>query len=378
MLPALTCGWIHNLAGRRGAGMGMTPQDKVESAIRGPQSYPLAKYALELMERAKVWPTPLNFELWLHVAGDSQGDLAAEIDRLLAAGSSITEEVSEELATRYLPKQRLNEEIRDTGDQLSRELSSVSDAIRMAKQNHEVFGRTLATAGADIDAALSDPDAIRATVGRLANATRTVHEQNTALERRLADSTAEVGRLKEHLEQVRRDATTDSLTNLANRKAFDDELEKALAEADAGGEALALAVLDIDHFKHFNDSWGHQTGDQVIRFVASVIGRAAAPPSFAARYGGEEFAIIFPGEHAKLAPRVLEEIRGEIASRALKRRSTNDDLGQITISGGYALRVPGETAEFLMERADAALYTSKRLGRNRNTKSETPPKSKAA
>ncbi len=356
----------------------MTPQDKVESAIRGPQSYPLAKYALELMERAKVWPTPLNFELWLHVAGDSQGDLAAEIDRLLAAGSSITEEVSEELATRYLPKQRLNEEIRDTGDQLSRELSSVSDAIRMAKQNHEVFGRTLATAGADIDAALSDPDAIRATVGRLANATRTVHEQNTALERRLADSTAEVGRLKEHLEQVRRDATTDSLTNLANRKAFDDELEKALAEADAGGEALALAVLDIDHFKHFNDSWGHQTGDQVIRFVASVIGRAAAPPSFAARYGGEEFAIIFPGEHAKLAPRVLEEIRGEIASRALKRRSTNDDLGQITISGGYALRVPGETAEFLMERADAALYTSKRLGRNRNTKSETPPKSKAA
>ena len=356
----------------------MKPQDNVESVIRGPQSYPLAKHALQLMEAAKVWPTPLNFELWLHVAGDPHGDLAIEIDRLIAAGNGITEEMSEELATRFLPKQRLNEEIRDTGDQLSRELSSVSDAIRMAKQNHEVFGRTLATAGADIDAAMADPDTIRATVGRLANATRTVTEQNSALEKRLADSTAEVGRLKEHLEQVRRDATTDSLTNLANRKSFDDELEKALAEADLSGEAVALAVLDIDHFKHFNDSWGHQTGDQVIRFVASVIGRAAAPPSFAARYGGEEFAIIFPGEHAKRAASVLEEIRGEIASRALKRRSTNDELGQITISGGYATRVPGELAESLMERADSALYASKRMGRNRNTKSENPPKTKAA
>ena len=355
----------------------MKPQDKIETVLRGPASYGLAQQALNLMQEANVWPTPLNFEIWLHVAGDPQGDLAHEIARLLEDAGSITEEMSGELATRFLPKQRLNEEIRDTGDQLSRELSSVSDAIRLAKQNHEVFGRTLAIAGADMDSA-TDAESIRATVGRLANATRTVHEQNAALETRLADSTAEVGRLKEHIEQVRRDATTDSLTNLANRKAFDDELEKALSEADESGEAVALALLDIDHFKNFNDSWGHQTGDQVIRFVASVIGRAAAPPSFAARYGGEEFAIIFPADQAKLAHRVLEEIRGEIASRALKRRSTNDELGQITISGGYATRVPGESAESLMERADAALYASKRLGRNRTTKSEALPKNRAA
>src|SRR5438132_1259996 len=83
-----------------------------------------------------------------------------------------------------------------------------------------------------------------------------------ALEERLADSTEEVNRLREHLEQVRRDATTDGLTNLANRKAFDDELDRACAEAEANGETLTLAVIDIDHFKTFNDTWGHQTGDQ--------------------------------------------------------------------------------------------------------------------
>ena len=98
--------------------------------------------------------------------------------------------------------------------------------------------------------------------------------------------------------QVRRDATTDGLTNLANRKAFDEELERACADADADGAPLPLAVLDIDHFKNFNDTWGHQTGDQVIRYVASVIGRVGAPPRFAARYGGEEFAMIFSGETA--------------------------------------------------------------------------------
>jgi diguanylate cyclase len=134
-------------------------------------------------------------------------------------------------------------------------------------------------------------------------------------------------------------------------------------------------VLDIDHFKGFNDTWGHQTGDQVIRYVASVIGRVAAPPRFAARYGGEEFAMIFPRDTAAVVASTLEEIRVEVSSRMLKRRSTNEDLGAITISSGFAERRPGETGHSVMERADAALYTSKRGGRNRVTAAESKPDS---
>ena len=85
---------------------------------------------------------------------------------------------------------------------------------------------------------------------------------------------------------MRRDATTDALTNLANRKAFDEELA-APTPRPIEGEPLSLAVIDIDHFKRFNDTWGHQTGDQVIRYVSSVIGRMArrraSPPATAAR-----------------------------------------------------------------------------------------------
>lgn len=83
-------------------------------------------------------------------------------------------------------------------------------------------------------------------------------------------------RLRENLEQVRRDAMTDALTNLANRKAFDERLEAACAEDD--GAPLSLAILDIDHFKRFNDTWGHQTGDQVLRYVSTVLSTSAARP----------------------------------------------------------------------------------------------------
>jgi len=344
-------------------GATMSGRPDVETVIRGSGSYGLALRAMEAMEAARVWPTPLNYELFLHVIADPDSPLGAEITRLISEGQTITEDVSEDLATTFLPKARLNEQIRDAGDQLSKELAAVSAAIGKAHQSNQAYGQTLAQANQDLTDA-DDVLAVKKLVDTLTGATNKVQQENSVLERRLSDSTAEVNRLKEHLEQVRRDASTDALTNLANRKSFDEELEKAIAETSARGEALTLAVLDIDHFKMFNDTWGHQTGDQVIRFVASVIGRVGATPRFAARYGGEEFAMIFPGEKAEMIGAVLNEIRIEISSRTLKRRSTNEDLGQITVSAGFAQRLAGESLHSLIERADDALYASKRGGRN--------------
>ena len=341
----------------------------VETTLRGPKAYSIARAALESMEESKVWPTALNFELWLHLVADPNGPLAQEIQRLLESGEAITDAMAEDLAANFLPKAKLNDQIRDAGDLLTKELQAVGKAIQSAQQSNEVYGKTLAGATRELTDAV-DPVALKGMVDNLAGATRRVQSENTSLERRLAESTAEVTRLKDHLEQVRRDATTDGLTNLANRKAFDEELERACAEADEAGVAITLAVLDIDHFKNFNDTWGHQTGDQVLRYVASVIGRVGAPPRFAARFGGEEFAIIFAQESARQVERTLNDIREEVASRMLKRRSTNEDLGAITISAGFAERARAETLHALVDRADAALYTSKRSGRNRVTSAE--------
>jgi diguanylate cyclase len=344
----------------------------VETKMRGPEAYKVAHETLDVMERHAVWPTPLNFELWSHFVADPTGELARELNRLILSGEPMTETVSEELAAAYLPKARLNEQIRDAGDQLSRELAAVSTAIREAQKSNETYGQTLASAGKGLTDA-KDATQIKAMVDSLSTATRRVQKENKSLEKRLAESTSEVQRLREHLEQVRRDATTDGLTNLANRKAFDDEFARACAEADENGSVLTVAVLDIDHFKNFNDTWGHQTGDQVIRYVASVIGRLGCTPRFSARYGGEEFAMIFPGEDATIVESCLEEIREEVASRMLKRRSTNEDLGTVTISSGLATRREGESGICVMERADAALYASKRAGRNRVTNAEAVP-----
>ena len=338
----------------------------IETTLRGPQAYALARNALDDMERRQIWPTPLNYELWLHYLGHPGGALAQEISRLLAEGEPITEMVSEELAATYLPKARLNEQIRDAGDQLNRELASVAQAIKQAQKSSEAYGRTLASAG-DVLERDKSPQIIQSLVETLTTATRKVQRENSSLEKRLEASTNEVARLREHLEQVRRDATTDALTSLANRKAFDDELGRALAEAHERCEPLSLAVIDIDHFKVFNDTWGHQTGDQVIRYVSSVIGRMAPPPRFAARYGGEEFALIFPGEMCRDVVQTLEDIREEVSSRTLKRRSTNEDLGTVTVSAGIAERRAGESVHALLERADQALYSSKRTGRNKVT-----------
>ncbi|MBC7668516.1 MAG: diguanylate cyclase [Gemmatimonadaceae bacterium] len=343
----------------------------IETSLRGPQSYELAQRAVEVMESHGVWPTIRNFELWVHYVGLKTSPLAEEIERLIAAGEPFTESVGEALAARFLPDSKRNGEILDAGDALSRELQSVAVAIESAQKTSAIYGEQLASASETL--AGQDVAKAKSVIDDLATATRAVQAQNKQLATQLGETNAELTRLRENLEQVRRDAMTDGLTNLANRKSFDEALEAACTEADANNQPLCLGIIDIDHFKGFNDTWGHQIGDQVLRYVSSVIGRMGAFPRLAARYGGEEFAVIFPAEQTASAHAVLEEIRLEVSSRALKRRSTNEDLGAMTVSSGIALRLPGEPSANLLERADTALYASKHAGRNRTTIAAPPP-----
>jgi len=345
----------------------------IETTLRSPQAYGLARRVVDEMEAAGVWPTPLNFELWTHALGQPESSLAGEIQRMIAAGEPFTEAVTDALAAEHLPRSRLTEQIRDAGRVLDRELSSVSDVIAEAHRTQAAYGQTLEQAATNIETA-ADGDGLQTIVSDLTSATRQVQHETESLEKKLEVSTQEIVRLREHLETVRRDAMTDALTDLANRKAFDDHLAAACDKAETEGSALTLAVLDIDHFKRFNDTWGHQTGDQVLRYVASVLGRAAANPRFAARFGGEEFALVFPFESVAMVEAAIENVRTEIASRLLRRRSTNDELGAVTVSAGFAVRKRGETASAFLERADAALYASKRTGRNRVSCAERLPK----
>ena len=340
----------------------------IEISIRSPNAYALAGEAMRLMQEHGVWPTPLNYELWLYVAGDPECALAQEIFRLVAAGETITEDVSESLASKFIARLKLNDEVRDAGLKLTRELASITEVIADAQKTQRTYSETLQNARRTM--AEVDVSALQKLIDNLSHATTTVLDHHLSLESRLSESSREVNRLRKHLDQVRMEAMTDALTNLANRKSFDEALDNHCDKDDVS-TPLSLAVIDIDHFKRFNDTWGHQTGDQVLRYVASVLARIGRPPRMAARYGGEEFGLLFPGETSAQIERLLNEARQEIASRVLKRRSTNEDLGTVTISVGVAQRQYGEDSFDLLDRADKALYHSKNAGRNRVSVAET-------
>ncbi|MEC7028274.1 MAG: GGDEF domain-containing protein, partial [Pseudomonadota bacterium] len=161
---------------------------------------------------------------------------------------------------------------------------------------------------------------------------------------------------------------------LDNRKAFDSEIDRVASDTKHRGAAFSLLMVDIDHFKGFNDNFGHQIGDQVLRLVARTLTDGVKGRDMAARYGGEEFAIILPDTPLHAAAIVGESLRKAIAGKEVVNRNTGEKLSRITISVGAAEFTVEEDITDLIERADAALYTAKHNGRNQVAAAPTPGK----
>jgi diguanylate cyclase len=124
-------------------------------------------------------------------------------------------------------------------------------------------------------------------------------------------------------------------------------------------------MFDIDHFKSFNDSYGHLTGDQVLRLVGMSLKQTIKGQDITARYGGEEFAVVLPNTALRQALTVADHIRRAIMAKELKKKSTGEILGRVTISVGVSILKSDDDTDSLIERADACLYAAKRNGRNR-------------
>lgn len=186
-------------------------------------------------------------------------------------------------------------------------------------------------------------------------------EVNGQLQSRL-DNAEE--RLQEHAEQIESQvatASTDPLTGLPNRRAFDDELTRRMAEWRRRGAAFCLVMVDIDYFKRLNDAYGHPAGDRVLCRVAKAIKREIREMDLAARIGGEEFALILPGSSPGDAFRMTERIRAGVAGEAYRIEQAEVRL---TVSLGLATAIFNEDAASLIQRTDEALYAAKHAGRN--------------
>jgi diguanylate cyclase len=195
--------------------------------------------------------------------------------------------------------------------------------------------------------------------------TKAMEAHNQRLRAEVEASSSEIKQLKDSLADARRDAMTDPLTGLANRKAFDRKLREESQQARASRDPVSLVMCDIDHFKRVNDTHGHQVGDQVLKLVAQTLRQCVKCQDIAARYGGEEFAVILPQTNVLGAAAVAEFVRRTVESKKIVRKGSGDTLGSVTMSFGVASLTAGESAESLIERADRALYAAKQNGRNR-------------
>jgi diguanylate cyclase (GGDEF)-like protein len=161
-------------------------------------------------------------------------------------------------------------------------------------------------------------------------------------------------------------SNTDGLTGLANHRHFQQTLGVALAQAYLENEPLGIILLDIDHFKSVNDTHGHLLGDLVLREIAYLLRRELPPDALPARYGGEEFVVLLRGQNALRAAEIAEQLRSAVAAHQIFDFASGTKLA-VTVSLGVALYELGQGKNRFIARADEALYTSKREGRNRVT-----------
>ena len=212
----------------------------------------------------------------------------------------------------------------------------------------------------------------------LMNCQRRRREPST-LEANFAATSEELDSIRDSLKAAEQRSNTDALTGLANRHSMDEFLRLAQIAAMEKDEALSVFLIDIDHFKKFNDDYGHQVGDQVLRLVAKVLQEGVREVDLAARYGGEELIAVLPGADLEACTSVAERIRRRIAEAKLTRRATGKEIGSITVSIGVAQFRLAESADAMIERCDRGLYQAKRLGRNRTvTETELEPEAGAA
>lgn len=323
----------------------------------------IAETALNQIKALKQAATPRNFEIWYNYAAGSNPELNQTINETLVREGRLTEQDLAQIYDRYLSPVRFSERIDEVGSRIVSEIDQVMAVIETAIDSSSGFSQSLSGAQQQIISS-SDRDQLRLIVDTLVRATKEVEEANQTLQKRLVDSREEISVLQENLEVVRTESLTDPLTTLANRKFFEQSINRFVEESEANDYPLSVILTDIDHFKKFNDNYGHLTGDQVLRLVAMALKQNVKGHDVAARYGGEEFVVLLPKTALMAAVTVADQIRRTVMGKELMRRSTGETLGRVTISLGVATWHKGDTIASLLERADACLYAAKRAGRN--------------
>jgi diguanylate cyclase len=323
-----------------------------------------AEIALGQIRSLRQTAVPRNYEIWYVYATGYNAPLNKIINETLARNGKLTEADLEQIYETYLSHIKTTDRIDKVGSRVIGEIDDVMRLLTDALGVSATYDESLSSASKKLLAA-KNREQVKAVIETLAKSTQEMRETNKALEERLTLSKNEINNLQQSLEAIRAESLTDPLTGLGNRKYFDRMIDMAVQQALANSEPLSLLMFDIDHFKSFNDSYGHLTGDQVLRLVGMSLKQTIKGQDITARYGGEEFAVVLPNTALRQALTVADHIRRAVMAKELKKKSTGEILGRVTISVGVSMLKADDDTDSLIERADACLYAAKRNGRNR-------------
>lgn len=329
------------------------------------------RLAVPLMKKHGIAMTPANYAVWYEYVSGNNVDLKDAVDEQLNTHKELTDKESRELYQRFFDREKDQAAIIEIRQDLKRVfdeiLQHVKSNVSTASETNEHFSESLFKLNPDMT-----QKQVHDVIEELVAETRSIMSSGQELTEQLNSASAEMQELKKALDDSKRLAKTDTLTKLANRRAFDEVITKVTKDADNTGIDVCLIFCDLDLFKNVNDKHGHLVGDQVLKVIANTLTRAVKGRDLVSRYGGEEFTITLLNTSLDNAKKVAEAIRIEIASKRIQRKDTREPLGDITMSFGIARYVPSEGVESFLQRADRALYMSKKNGRNMISEAPMP------
>jgi len=312
---------------------------------------------------ASLEASPENYEICHRFITRSDADVCEQFEAALAAGTPINADAFQKIKDGAAPP-RGQIDVSRHMENFDDQIAAMIGAATMAAGHAKSYTNTLTKGAQDLGAIDLTAEA-KAVIANLIAQTHSMAERTTALESSLAHASTELSSLRHELERAHIESATDALTSLPNRRSFDFRLAEAVAAAAASQEPLSLAFCDVDHFKQFNDTWGHGLGDEVLRFIGVQMTRHFGDCGVPARFGGEEFVVLLPKHDSAMAMKRVERFCDVLRARVLKVRTDGREIGKVTLSVGVATLGPHDTDKTLVERADQAMYAAKNAGRNR-------------
>ncbi|WP_433740352.1 GGDEF domain-containing protein [Pseudomonas putida] len=333
--------------------LALYPEDSREAVA-------LLKQAVPLMVRHNIPPNPVHYALWYTYSKGQEPELNRRLDRVVRDFDGCPPESATRLFREFIIRDEL-EDARAEQQQVINLVDGMERDVSRSVKGSVNFQNRLGQCLEMLETPVSDR--LPGILSELQQSTRLMQSQQEHFLAQLQAAQSEIKTLRDKLERAQQAATLDGLTELLNRTAFTRLLEKSLAK---GTGRVALVMLDIDHFKQFNDQYGHLMGDRVLQHVGQVLRGALTPNAFAGRYGGEEFCVVLEDcTDLDSACAFAEQLRLKVQSLRIKARGTDTVLDTVTASFGVAYVEAGDDMESLLTRADDGLYQAKRNGRNR-------------